>query len=230
LVAGTPDIAASLAAISREINASTDLEITLNAVVESAVRSLPGIDSVSITVARRDGTMETLASSDQLALDLDALQYAVGEGPCLYAIKSEPEVKVEHAAEDPRWPRYMRQAVERGLQAQLALQLYADSKTLGGLNMYSTTVESFDPDIEHLAEMFATHAALALGHARERKQLLDAIASRQVIGQAVGIVMERYTLTEHRAFDYLARVSSHSNVKLRDVAEEVVQQANRRVG
>ena len=220
------DAARSLALLAREINQPRDLDATLQAIVESAQRSMPGIDQVGISIAHRDGTIETRAATGDLVWQLDSLQYGINEGPCVYAIKVEPVVKVEHALHEPRWPRYMPQAVEMGLRAQLGLALYNDAVTLGGLNMYSTSSDTIDPEVENLAELFAAHAAVTLGRAQREDQLRTALTSRQLIGQAVGIVMERYGMDETRAFDYLARVSSHSNVKLRDVAQEVVDQTN----
>jgi AmiR/NasT family two-component response regulator len=92
--------------------------------------------------------------------------------------------------------------------------------------MYSTTSDAIDPDVQHLAELFATHASLALGRATREENLYTALGTRKVIGQALGIVMERYDLTEDRAFEYLARVSQHRNVKLRDTAAEMANQRN----
>jgi AmiR/NasT family two-component response regulator len=112
------------------------------------------------------------------------------------------------------------------LRSQLGIHLYTDAHHLGGLNLYSSTSDTIDPDVEHLAELFATHAALALGRAQREEGLHSAMASRQLIGQATGIVMERYGLDEKSAFGYILRVSSHSNVKVRDVAHEIVARTN----
>ena len=92
--------------------------------------------------------------------------------------------------------------------------------------MYSTSSDTIDPDAVHMAELFAAHAALALGHARREEQLSAALATRKVIGQAIGILMERHALKEDAAFVYLTRVSSHTNVKLRTVAQEIVDLRN----
>jgi GAF domain-containing protein len=220
------DLATTLAQLARELDAPRDLDTTLQNIVESAARSLPGINHVGITIAHRNGRMETRAASDPFVLQLDELQYVVGEGPCVYAIESQPVVKVEHAETEQRWPRFIPGAVKLGLKSQLGLQLYVQDETLGALNLYSTSTRTISDETTHLAELFATHAALAFGHARREDQLNSAILSRQLIGQATGVIMERYGLDEGRAFEYLARVSSHSNIKLRDIAQEVVDQAN----
>jgi GAF domain-containing protein len=191
--------------------------------VETTARSLPGIDHVGITIASRDGEMETKAGTDPLVWELDQLQYRLGEGPCIHAIRRDPVTTVEYAFRDHRWPRFMRVAVEKGLRSQLGLRLYTEQNTQGGLNMYSTSEDTIDPDVQHMAELFAAHASIALGRARREEQPTAALLTRKVIGQALGILMERHDLDEDHAFEYLVRVLQHSNVKLRDVAKEVVQ-------
>ena len=115
-----------------------------------------------------------------------------------------------------------------GLRAQLALQLYNDEGAIGGLNLYSTRSPTVEPDAVRVAELFASHAAIALGRARREEQLNDALVTRKVIGQAIGLTMEHYQITEDRAFLFLVRASQTSNVKLRDVAQNVVDMANDR--
>jgi GAF domain-containing protein len=119
------------------------------------------------------------------------------------------------------------EAVALGVQSQLAVKLFLDGEgTLGGINFYSTTSKDVDSDAEAVADLFAAHSAIALGHARERETLNEALHSRKVIGQAIGILMERYQMNEDRAFAFLVRASSQSNVKLRDIAQELVDQRN----
>jgi GAF domain-containing protein len=144
-------------------------------------------------------------------------------------VHSNPVVVVEHARHDQRWPNYMPKAVAKGLRAQLALRLYTEEETLGGLNLYSTCSDTVDPDARQMAELFASHAAIALGRARHEHQLNEALASRKAIGQAIGIVMERYQIDEDRAFHFLARASQTSNIKLRLIADEVIATTNERI-
>ena len=222
-----PDsLADALAAAARAINAPTTLPDTLDAIVTSARASIPGFDEVGISIVNKDGSIETLAGTGPLVWELDSLQYALGEGPCLRAMRSQPLVVAEDIRDDQRWPRFVPLAVEAGLKAQMALQLYAEESTLGGLNLYSTQQAAIDPDALHAAELFATHAALALGHARRESQLNEALESRTVLGQATGIVMERYRISSERAFQFIVRASSTSNIKARDVAAEIVESAN----
>ena len=223
-----PDIAEALAEAAREIDSQHDLPSTLDAIVHTAARSLPDIDHVGITIAHRIGDIETWAGTGPLVWELDALQHELAEGPSVHALTVDAVTTVNHLAHETRWPRYVPRAVERGLKAQMGLRLYVEDKTLGGLNLYSTRAEVIDPEVANMAVLFATHAALVLGRVRQEENLNTALQTRKLIGQAVGIVMERFMLGEAAAFAYLTRVSQHSNTRLRDVAEELVNQAEER--
>ena len=219
-------LAGALALAAREINAGQDLESTLDSIVHTAVRSLAGIDHVGVSIAHRNGNVETKAGTSQLVWELDALQYAIREGPCSHAIDIEPVTVANDLVHDQRWPNYVPRAVQLGVRAQMGLRLYVEEETLGGLNLYATETDTIDAEVVHLAELFATHAALALGRARRESQLSEAIDARKTIGQAIGLVMERYEIDEERAFQFLVRVSTTSNIKLRDIAREVIDTAN----
>lgn len=221
-----PDIAVALTEAAKQIYAPTDVQGTLDTIVQSAQRSVPGINHVGISVTHRDGRIETKAATDPLVQELDHIQYELGEGPCLDSIWDEPVVLVEGMQHEQRWPLYVPQAIRHGVRSQLGLRLYVEEDTLGGLNLYSTESDTVDTEARQLAALFATHAALALGRAQREASLNTALDSRKIIGQAIGIVMERYALDEGRAFQYLSRVSQTTNVKLRDVAGELVRQRN----
>lgn len=221
------DIAASLAESARVINSPQTLEETLDAIVRATLVSVPGFDHVGISIMHRDGNIETKAATDQVVWELDDLQYGIDEGPCVSAMREGSVVSVPNIRHEQRWPRFVPEAVMRtGLRSQLAVQLHFNGTTLGGLNLYSTTSASIDPDATQAAELFATHAALALARARRESDLTDAIATRQQIGMAIGLTMARYHLDSERAFQYLVRASSTSQVKIRDIAQEIIEAAN----
>jgi transcriptional regulator with GAF, ATPase, and Fis domain len=223
-----PDPAHALTQAALEINASRDSAAALDAIVRSVQHCLAGIDHAGVAITHPDGRVETLAATDDIVWDLDGLQYELGEGPCLDALFEEPVVTVRDARHEQRWPRFIPRAVERGLRGQMGLRLYLNGRTLAGLNLYSTSEGGIDPAVEDTAQLFATHAALALGHVRQEEHLNTALYTRKVIGQAIGILMERYELDEDRAFQYLTRASQHGNTKLRDLALELVSQVNDR--
>lgn len=218
-------IAHAVARMSRAINAPNELDSQLDVIVDVARNSLPEIDHAGISIAHRGGTVETKAATSELVQRLDQLQYSLGEGPCLHAIESDPIVVVNDAVSDLRWPRFVKAAVDLGLRSLLGVRLYLDEHSRGGLNLYSTSSDTIDPETEFLAELFASHAALAMGRVRVEENLSAALASRTTIGIALGIVMERYGMDRTRAFAYLTRIASTSETKLRDVAEHFVAAA-----
>ena len=223
------DIGAAVAAAARSMSQPQSLQQTLEAIVEAARSSVPGFDHVGISTVERHGVVETRAATGDLVERLDMIQYGLGEGPCVDTLRGEDAVVAPHIAHDDRWPRYVPLAVEQGLRSQLAVRLYLDPEgTVGGLNLYSTTSEEVDDDAVGIAELFATHAAIAVGHATEWETLNEAMRTRKVIGQAIGIIMERFGVDEDRAFAYLIRTSSASNIKLRDVAQQLVDHVNSR--
>ena len=220
------DVAGAMSAVARELAGNQDLPVVLHTLVRGAVTALPGIDHAGISVVHRDGHIDTVATTDDLVGELDQLQYDLGEGPCVDAVREQAVVPVQHARHEQRWPRFISAAVRRGLRSQVGLRLYTEDRTLGVLNLYSTTSDTISDEVLHMAELFSAYATLAMGRAQNKDTLDSAIASRQLIGQATGIVMERYAMSETRAFEYLLRVSSLSNTKLRDIARTMVDQVN----
>ncbi|HSU03408.1 MAG TPA: GAF and ANTAR domain-containing protein [Nocardioides sp.] len=221
-------IAHALNEAAKLMNAPATLDETLDAITRAALGTVPGFSHVGISITHRDGTIETKSATDQLVWELDHVQYGLHEGPCYDAISSGGITVVNEARHDQRWPRYMPEAVKRGLRAQLAVGLYSDHHSLGGLNLYSTDSDRVEDDAIGIAELFASQAAIALGRSRHEFQLNEALESRKVIGQAMGLVMEKYELDEDRAFQFLVRASSTGNIKLRDLAGELVRSANAR--
>jgi hypothetical protein len=198
-----------------------DLDQTLSAITAAAVELLPEVTNASITVRHVDGRLDTFAPTDEDLLAVDAAQYALQEGPCYSAATDAVHVLAPDLANDDRFPRYAEVAVQYGIRAQAGLRLFDSPKASGALNLYSDRVGAFS-DFDALGALFAHQAAMALNYAREVQNLQEAVATRTGIGQAIGIVMERYGLTDERAFAFLARVSQHRNVKLRLVAQEII--------
>lgn len=223
-----PGLAAAIAQAARTINTPRSLSETLEAIVTAASRTVPGFEHVSVSIARPDGTVETRAASDASALELDEYQYDAGEGPCLEALATGGVVAAEDVRHEQRWPTYVARAARAGVTAQMGVHLHRDRGTVSALNLYKTTGPGIDLEAREVAEIFATHAALALARSRNEQQLNIALSTRRLIGQATGIVMERYQINERRAFDFLVRVSNTGNIKLRDVSEELVTETDAR--
>jgi GAF domain-containing protein len=219
------DLALSLAEAARSINSPRTLEETLDAIVKATRTSVPGFDQVGISITNGDGTGITKAATGPLVWELDRIQYSLREGPCVDTLLGDDVVVAPWLRHDQRWPRWVPEAVTRGVKAQLAVQLFIDDEVVGGLNMYSTETEEVVPEAAQAAQIFATHAAIALGRSRRESQLEEALTTRQKIGMAIGLVMGQYGVDAERAFDFLARVSSTSNIKLRDIADEMIAKA-----
>jgi GAF domain-containing protein len=219
------ELNAALTHAARTINEARTIEETLQTIAETALISIPSMDHVGVSILDDNGIAVTKAATSELVLELDNLQYSLDEGPCVDSLRGSTVVAAPHIRHDQRWPRYVPEAVHHGLKAQLAVKLYLGKhRTVGGLNMYSTGSEDIDPQAPGMADLFATHAALALGKAQEIDDLQQALKTREVIGQAVGLLMQRYGLDPDGAFGFLVRSSSHSNTKVREVALQIVEQ------
>ena len=202
-----------------------DLDETLQRITDAAVELLPDVQMASITIRHRDGSLETAAPTDPLLCDIDAYQYDMREGPCYHAATNEPHVISTNLAADERFPNYGKRAVEAGIRSQAGLRLFDNKGSQGALNLYSHRVGAFG-DLEELAKLFTHQAAIAISYAREIRGLRDALETRALIGRAIGIVMQRYRMNDQRAFAFLTRLSSHRNVKLKQVAEEIVSEVD----
>jgi GAF domain-containing protein len=195
-----------------------DVEATLQAITNLAITAVPRAEGCSISYVTGRTTVEPRASSSELPGRIDALQGEIGEGPCLDAVWEEEVVRVEDVAADPRWPRFAARASAMGVGSMLCFQLFVEGDHMGALNLYSRTTGAFDDESEGIARMLAAHAAVALAGAEHESDLRRGMDSRDVIGQAKGILMERHKLTADQAFGVLARASQDMNLKLVDVA------------
>jgi GAF domain-containing protein len=227
MLAGS-DFAESIAEAAGTLHQPRSLDETLQTIVEVACNSVPGFDQVGIATLQRKGEVETRAFTGDLVQRLDQMQYGLREGPCSAALQGNDAVSVSSLRHEQRWPRYVPQARAVGVRSQMAVKLDLDLGTLGGINFYSTISHDVSADAQALAQLFATHAAIALRHAHERETLTQGLLTRTVIGQAIGILMERYEMDEDRAFAFLVRASSHANIKLRAVARKLVDERNAR--
>ena len=196
-----------------------DLDETLSRITAAAVEVLPDVTMASITIRHRDNRLETYAPTHDVLRDLDAKQYDLQEGPCYETATDETYVVSTNLAADHRWPEYTKAALAVGVKAQAGLGLFDASRFQGALNLYSSHVGAFE-DLGPLGALFSHQAAVALAYAQEISDLRQAVTTRQQIGQAIGVVMERYQLSEERAFAFLARLSQDRNVKLREIARE----------
>ncbi|MHB1487791.1 MAG: GAF and ANTAR domain-containing protein [Acidimicrobiales bacterium] len=209
---------------------------TLQRVVDLAVETIDGCDFAGIFVLDGDA-VTTPVHTDPVVIEIDALQHRAGEGPCLDAIAEGGAFYADdlagNLADGSRWPRFGPQATSAGIRSILALSLSANG-TLGALNLYAWYPQAFGVIDRAKGLMLASLAGLALSYAathdaedRRAANLQAALQSREVIGQAQGILMERERITPAQAFDILRRASQHLNIKLRDVAQALVDTGER---
>ncbi len=198
------------------------LKTTLEAITAAAVDAVPGAEDAGISFVVDRSRIEARAGTGNRSAALDALQDRLDEGPCYSAIRQHATVHAPDVASDRRWPRFAAAARERGVGSMLTVQLGRTAdKELGALNLYAGTPHAFDADSETAARIFAVHATVALAAAQREEHLETALRSRDRIGQAKGILMERHKITPEQAFALLVRASTRTHRRLRDVADEL---------
>ncbi|MEV4810992.1 GAF and ANTAR domain-containing protein [Micromonospora avicenniae] len=208
---------------------SPHVDVFLDQVVRVATEVITPAVACGLTV-RRDGPAFTVAASDDLAAQADEIQYGADEGPCLHALRSGQIVEVVDLRRDERWHRYREHALRLGIVSSLSLPMTVDGETLGALNLYATRPAAF-AGARRQAAAFAEQGTAALAvilrqaeQALVHRQLTDAMASRSVIDQALGVLMGQQRCTAKEAFALLRQASQRRNRKLRDVAAEIIMQ------
>ena len=185
-------------------------------------------DHGGILLIRSGGRLETVAASDDVVEESDRLQDELDEGPCRDSSWHRETLLSSDLVADARWPRWAAKVAGLGIASVLAVELTSvEDRRIGAINLYWTQRREFTADDIAFANIFARHAALALAQSMNEAGLNTALDTRKLIGQAQGILMERYNLDEARAFEVLRRYSQDHNVKLRRVAEDLI--ANRRL-
>jgi GAF domain-containing protein len=211
-----------MAELARQTAAPRTLEEVLADVTAAAVELIPRADVSGVLLVKRGGGFESLGDTDGLAWQLDKLQNDFGEGPCARAALGETVVRADDLRAESRWPRYAPAAVEHGVLASLSFKLFTADRTAGALNLFSFEAGPWDTEAEIIGSVFAAHAAAAILAARHGEQLESAVSTRDRIGQAKGIIMERFGVDDIRAFELLRRLSQEGQVKLVDIAQRVI--------
>ena len=212
--------------------AAGSVDHTLAQVVALAVATIEGCDFAGIFIVE-DGKVVTPAHTDPAVVEADDFQHVTGEGPCLDAITQALPFYADDLAATVQWPTFGPLAAAIGMRSLMALPLLNDG-TLGALNLYARYPSAFGVVDRARGVLLASLAALALSSAmthedegRRAGNLRDALVTREMIGQAQGILMERERITSDAAFDILRRASQHLNLKLREVAQSLVETGDR---
>jgi GAF domain-containing protein len=206
--------------LTRNFAAAAPIEDTLASITAAAVELMRGVDCADVLLIH-DGEYRSTAPTSNVAPIVDQAQIRTGEGPCLDAAGPAAMVRSDDLRLDPRWPEFARAAVAAGVLSMLSFHLYTHGPNRGALNLFGFAAYGFNDESEAIAAMLATHAAVALIVANRQHQFESALASRDLIGQAKGVIMERYNLDAVRAFELLVRMSQNSNTPIKVIAEEI---------
>jgi GAF domain-containing protein len=220
------DLAQRMAEMARSVAAPRKVEEVLEDVTATAQELIPGVDTAGILLLGKAGKFESLAGTTDLPHKLDELQIKFEEGPCVQAAVDDLIVRTDDFREEKRWPQYSAACVELGVLSGLSFKLYTSSRTAGALNLFAYKPNAFSGADETIGVILAAHAAAALLASRQSEQLESALSTRDRIGQAKGIIMERYGVDDVRAFDMLKQLSQDSNTKLTDIADRVIETRN----
>ncbi len=217
------EVAETLATLARELEEHDDPDAVLRAIVAAAVAIIPGAEEGSISVVFGRRRIISEAPTCDFPRLVDAIQEEVQQGPCLDAAYQHQTVRIPDMTTEQRWPLFAARAAELGAGSMLALQLYVEGDDLGALNLFSRTPGAFTDESEQVGLLVAAHAAVAYISTRKQTDAARALINRDLIGQAKGMLMERYRITADRAFLLLTRISQNSNRKLHQVATELVE-------
>ena len=201
----------------------TDSREAMDRAVIIATKILPGCDAAGVCVIHNGDRIATHAVSVDALREVDALQHLLSEGPCIDALQHHDIVHSADLTNDERWPHWgPLVALRQGFFSILSYRLFSIGPNLGAMSLYGRSKSAFTTNDVHTGLALASHVGVALSGAQEVEHLLKALGSRAVIGQATGIVMERFDMPPDRAFDVLRRLSQNRNVKLRALAEQIV--------
>ena len=211
----------TVAGIARELAEAEDLDDLLHRIVVLGQEQLDGCDGVSLMFVGRGGRISSPAYSAKVAYDSDMAQYETDQGPCLESIREHHTVLIEDVQQDERWPAYRDRVVGLGVRSMLGVRLFVLGDTMGALNFYSSRPHAFDEWSTLLAQVFASHAAVAMKAAISEAGKDAALETRDMIGQAKGVLMAREGLTADMAFERLRELSQRRNQPVRDLGEEI---------
>ena len=228
------DLQASLTAWYRLSTGRLELEDLLVQVATFAVQAIPGADGAGLTMMERDRA-DTIVASAPFVREIDAIQYGIGEGPCISAAREGATMRSGTLGGEPGWPRFGPRAGRLGVHSVLSLPLLTPEGVFGAMNVYAHGKDAFDEQSARIGELFAVPAAIAVQNAqvlaaakRLAERLQAAVNSQAIIDQAVGVLMSRSGYTADQAFDRLRQMSQTQNTKLSVVARSLVEEAVRR--
>ena len=212
----------AMAALTTQFAHPTGIDATLQGVTAGAVDLIDDVESADVLLVTGPDLFRSVAATSELAVEIEDYQKRFREGPCLDAAIGKTVVICNDLREDARWPSFAEASVAAGVHSLMSFQLYTDNARMGALNLFGLKPDVFTVENEAVGAMLATHAAVALIANDERLQFQSALASRDIIGQAKGMIMERFDVGAVRAFELLRSLSQNTNTRLAEVAAELV--------
>ena len=233
------DLNAALAGLATIVAGACSVDEMLSQVAQFAVQSIPGADGAGVTLihpGQQGLRIQAWSVTTEFVRAIDILQYEeLREGPCISCMQSGRPAVSGSLGSDRRWPRFGGRVARMGVHSVLALPLAVNDQVIGAINSYAHSRDAFGEHAIQLGTQFSVPAAVSVYNAqllastRQRTtQLQEALRTRAVIDQAIGIVRSRSGGTEQEAFERLSRISQTEHIKLSEVAERLVDEAVRR--
>ena len=220
----TESLPRRIAEVARALQVETGSLDTMDLATKLAVDFIEGAEQASISTVQRDRIVETPSYTGDLAYTIDQIQYQLGQGPLVSDLWDEDVVSVADLETEQRWGDWPRRAREEtSVRSLLCFRMYTQNARMGALSVYSSSPHAFSSEDIEAGISFAAHTAIAIGFARRDENKDLALDSRAVIGQATGIVMERFEIDAVRAFAVLRRISQHTNVRMHEIAAELIR-------
>jgi GAF domain-containing protein len=221
---GEDGLARALSRLARDLQHESGAQAVMDRIVATAAAMVPGAQEATISLVHGRRRVVTAAATSPRARRLDECQQATGQGPCMDAMYEQQTLRVDDlAGEHERWPDLARGAGQADIRSLLCFQLFVHGSHLGGLNLMSAEPGAFSDASEEIGLLFASHAAVAVADAHQIEDLFRALATRDVIGQAKGVLMERFKINASQAFALLAKASQDTNRRVHEVAEELTR-------
>jgi GAF domain-containing protein len=225
------ELTAVLAQMGAVVLSAETIDTTIELVTTLAAETIPDTSGAGVTLVDARGK-RSVAASDPLVERADALQYEFDSGPCLTAWRDQVTVRIDDTGDETRWPQWTAAVAELDLRAMLSVPLVTSGTAIGAIKVYSGQPAAYNARAEHVLELFARQAAILLSNTqaladarRLSAQLTEALSSRDVVGQAKGVLMAQGAASDQAAFAMLVAASQRSNTKLTEVARRVVASA-----
>ncbi len=218
------EVADAFARLAIELHDADGVVETVEAVAQFALQAL-NCSYAGVILSHRGSRAEIAAVTDPVVAEAYELQLASDTGPLVTSLRNRATVLIRDTTSEQRWPEWAGKVAALGVRSVLDVPLVVGSQrsqTVGVLGLYSPTADAFDADDEAIAHILARHASVALATARQEASMAQAVDARKLVGQAMGILMERFAIDGDRAFAILKRYSQDTNTKLRDVSQQLI--------